>query len=203
MEANKTPGHQREQEWTQLLFIRDVPGCMIISFYKRYYCMCGLQTRWGWGFICVSHTAGLWLCEGERERGEGNLVWVVEGEGGERKSERGQPLPPVWDWSVFPSKGHQLLTPPHPITPPPFPLPHSFPMSFLLRLTVATVCCSVPCVCLFVMCVCVCPGVLAWLIFNDFCHCLFRWATVVWPLLFSDTNKCVRVCLCVHLLAEG
>lgn len=152
-------------------------------------------------YLRLTHSWALTVGGGAREERGTWFEWWKEK--GARERERGQPLPPVWDWSVFPSKGHQLLTPPHPITPPPFPLPHSFPMSFLLRLTVATVCCSVPCVCLFVMCVCVCPGVLAWLIFNDFCHCLFRWATVVWPLLFSDTNKCVRVCLCVHLLAEG
>lgn len=75
-------------------------------------CMCvWASTTLSSSFICVSSTAGAWLWEG----------WsLVVGEGGGGK-ERGQPLPPVWDRSVFPSEGHQLLTPLTLSPPPPIP----------------------------------------------------------------------------------
>lgn len=166
----RPPAHQREQEWTKLLFIRNVSGRMIISFYKRYYCMCGLQTHLAPRlYLFLTRSWALAVGGGGRKkRRRGNLVWVVEEERGERKRERGQPLPPVWDWSVFRSWGHQLLTPPHPLNIPP-----SFSSPTLFLPLLLTVCYSVPCVhLLFVLCV---------FALNHFCHCLFRWATVVWP----------------------
>lgn len=143
------------------------------------------------GFICLLHAAGLSLWEGEGGREEREF-----GLSGGRGRVREVSLSHKFENDLFfPSK----VTSCWPHLTPPFssPIP-SHPA--LLMLTVATVCCSVPCVhSMFVLCVC--AGVLAKLILNPFCHCLFRWATVVQPLLRSGSDKWLSVC--VHLLVEG
>lgn len=149
---------------------------MIISFHDRYYCMCRLQTRWAPRLY-----PSLTRCSWALAVGGESLIGAVEEELG-----GGFSLSHQFETDLFfHSEGHQLLTSPHPIIPPHFlltPLLPSFFLSvpfLLLLLTVATVCCSGPCVrLLFVLCICACV-----LILNHFCHCLFRWATVVWTLL--------------------
>lgn len=76
IKANKAPGHQREQERTQLLFIRNVPARMIISFLETLLLYVRTSNTLSAGALSLSHTQLGSDCgreKGEGERGEG--IW--------------------------------------------------------------------------------------------------------------------------------
>lgn len=185
--VNQAPELQREHEWSELYFIRNVIGHMIISFYKCYHCMHGLQTPWALMlYLSLTHS---WALDCGRGREEREFGWSVEVEGGER--EREVNLFHQFEADLFfPAEVTSCWPYLTPSFSPPFRLPHFFPPSSLL--TAATVCWSVPCVhVLFVLCVCTC--VLARLIFNHFCQCLFRWALWCDP---SSSQTPINDCVC-------
>ena len=63
--------------------------------------------------LCCSSTAALGVWERERDGygGSEEGIWPVWTEKQKKKERRVREGPPVWNRSVFPTKGHQLLTP--------------------------------------------------------------------------------------------
>lgn len=146
------------------------------------------------GFIRLSHgAAGLWLWEGK--------VWLERW----RRNGGVQPLPPVWDWSVFPQWRSPAVDLASPHNPPSFS-PHPF-ASFLPSFFPSLSCsyCSLLPLSVALAHVCVCY---LCCVFAHVCSSLTISATVysggpLWfePSYIPYTNK--WLCVCVHLLAAG